>query len=334
MLVSFRSGRRACLGHLLLGGLVLAGTAALALPNPPAATNRWVWEEVSENFEAPWVYTANLPKTDFQSGGGTNAPHGTDNNGFILEDTWCGGPDLVDAVATPGGGPAGSTLALRMQTTDSNVSSAQPYRRDGLAGNISGLVGAIPWSQSPAVQVSVYVPPTATWAQPDTPAANSTYLNFYFGPELATTAGNDWPWLYTVAAFDGAGNRAGQYWAMDRYDAGGNWYEDDFLAIPDSTEGQWYTIGWAAEGTNLGWYLRSGVGDLTESDFVGYMLVPGSQAYDVTAMNVLNIGLYARDGIPSPDWIMDNLMVLIPEPGALTLGAAGLLLLMRRRVRR
>lgn len=319
--------------HLLVGGgLVLglaAGMGARALPNAPAWPNRWVIPEVSESFEAPWSYTANLPKTDLQSGGPTNAPHGTDNRGVILEDTWCGGPDLVGTVATPGGGPAGSTLALRMQTTDSSFSGG--YRRDGLSGSISGIIGSIPWSREPAVQVSVYVPPTATWATPAAPSPNTTYLNYYFGPQINTSAGLDWPWLYTVVAYDGAGARAGQYWAMDRYDAGGNWYEDDFLAIPDSTEGQWYTIGWAAEGTNLGWYLRAGVGDLTDADFRGYMLVPGSQAYNVTAMDVLNIGIYAQDGVPSPDWIMDNMAVLIPEPGVLAFGAAGLLLLHRRR---
>ena len=229
--------------------------------------------KVSDDFEDPkWSYVFHLPKGSFENDKQQRLPSGAAANGRWFEGALRGQPDVIQRVATPEGGLAGSSGSLLMQSRHTGVpgSSSFTVQQDDLIANVAQKEGrSIPVSWSPSVVVRVYLPPWDQWE-------NRTGGTFGFRASCQTHKTSStgrwgrsankpesyWPGLF-IQFIKGDG-RATQDSARILLRAGPQGQD---LAGPQIKNSGWWTLGMSfSPDGQVHYYAHEGVDDLTAKD--------------------------------------------------------------------
>jgi hypothetical protein len=233
--------------------------------------------KVGDKFEEEdWKFIYNLPKSSEEQDGELRLPDGRSKNGRWYEGNKRGCPDMVRRVPTPEGGLPNSTGALLLKTRLSGVPGeiSHKMQQDDLIVNVrQRLGGYVPMSWSPSIVVRVYLPPFEKWE-------HRTGIHFGFRGDCeawVTEAGKGlfareetklkeyWPgiFLYFTSKYD-SGEKENS--ARFLFRAGPQGW--DFPG-PEIKESGWWTLGISfTSGGQVHYYVRPGVDDLTEKDYV------------------------------------------------------------------
>jgi hypothetical protein len=261
-------------------------------PLPPlVAGTGTVVTEVFDDFEdANWEYTFNLPKI-YNNGETTlnkNVPAGISNNQLWYEGPKRGQPDLIQRVATPDGGIAGSTGALMLRSRQTG--GAYPTRQqqqDDFVCNMNGKTGSIPVSQSPSVVTRVYLPPIEQWEK-------RTGCHFAFRTSLDTETplfssasyrsqtirkDESWPGIFVNMELKNPQQPISETNPVRLF----MWMKADQrghqLKGPEITELGWWTLGMSfTPDGQVHYYARQGVENLTEEDHLASSFPYGQNA--------------------------------------------------------
>jgi hypothetical protein len=135
-----------------------------ALPVPGAGTQI---EFLGDTFEdEDWSFLHNHPKSSREEDGRARGPMGGSANRRLQEGPERGQPDLLETIATPPGGLAGSSRALLMRTLHSGVPgtySRAVHQDDLICGITTRLGSQIPVQEIPSCVVRVWLPPADQW---------------------------------------------------------------------------------------------------------------------------------------------------------------------------
>jgi hypothetical protein len=237
-------------------------------------------EKVGDNFEElDWSCKLNLPKSSEEIDGQVRSPGASVKNGRWYEGVKRGVPDLVERVATPAGGLAGSQGALLLRSLQTGVPKRLSYQNqqdDFVCDVESRMGGRLPVSQCPSVVTRVYLPPFAEWG-------NRAGAHFGFRLSLATTKYSSstssrgrfsspvredetyWPGLFAdLVPANKAKSGQNEYVWRVRSDARGY----DFPGKP-ITETGWWTLGISVTPNGqVHYYARPGVESLTLDDHI------------------------------------------------------------------
>ncbi len=153
--------------------------AALMLPVPCQAADSPLTQVVpvpgagtpidflGDTFEdQDWKFFHNHPKSSREEDGQARGPLGGSANRRLQEGPERGQPDLLETIATPSGGLAGSSRALLLRTLHSGVPGtySQSVQQDDLICGITSRLGSqIPVQEIPSCVVRVWLPPAADW---------------------------------------------------------------------------------------------------------------------------------------------------------------------------
>lgn len=188
---------RRCMGkYALTGGLMaiaggwLPGRAQAQQINPrpvvPGTGSEIVG--VADDFEDPsWRYIPRNPKSTEDIDENQRGPMGRTTNGRWYEGIKRGHPDVVQRVATPPGGLAGSTGAMLMKSKFTGIpgSPSGTMHQDDFIANVQYRIKrTISIAEVPSVTTRVFLPPVAQWE-------HRTGPHFGFRLALETTAMTD-----------------------------------------------------------------------------------------------------------------------------------------------
>jgi hypothetical protein len=307
----------------LLLGLSIASPAAGQRPVVPGTGT--VLTGVADDFEDPkWQYIPNDPKSTEDIDENQRAPTGKTTNGRWYEGIKRGHPDVVQRVATPPGGLAGSEGAMLLRSKFTGIPgrpSGQMHQDDFVANVQYRLRRKIDVAEVPSVTTRVYLPPVDEWE-------NRTGPHFGFRLALETTAlveketglfgmkrremDNEVYWPGMFIEFTSKKSSGGEHdYASIR--VRGNSRGGDFTGPQITTTG-WWTLGLSVTPDGMVHYYASpGVDDLTEADYITSQFPYGYRAerFRTFFYNVCS----ADDGRRwSTSWIVDDPQVFLARP--------------------
>ena len=124
-------------------------------------------EFLGDTFEdEDWSFFHNHPKSSREEDGQGRGPLGGSANRRLQEGPERGQPDLLETIATPPNGLAGSSQALLLRTLHSGVPgtySRAVHQDDLICGITTRLGSQIPVQEIPSCTVRVWLPPAAEW---------------------------------------------------------------------------------------------------------------------------------------------------------------------------
>ncbi|QDT11667.1 hypothetical protein [Stieleria marina] len=237
---------------------------------------------VADDFEDPnWGYVPRDPKSTEDIDENQRAPMGRSTNGRWYEGIKRGHPDVVQRIATPAGGIAGSKGALMMRSMYTGLPNrpSNKMHQDDFVANVQYRLGRrLNVSEVPSVTTRVFLPPVAEWESRSGP-------HFGFRLALETTAmteqeigrgifkrkkmemGNEiyWPGLFIeFENKDQTGKPDDYAYLRVRSNRRGG----DFRGPQITTTG-WWTLGMSVTPDGMVHYYASpGVDDLTEADYI------------------------------------------------------------------
>ena len=269
--------------------------------------------KASDDFEdAKWSYRFNLPKSSQENNHQERLPTGGSVNGRWYEGVKRGQPDVIERVATPSGGIAGSRGSLLMRSQETGVPGmfSGQNQQDDLIFNVAASErGAIPVSWSPSVVVRVYLPP---WDQWERRAGSS------FGFR-ASCFGSGVPSERTGRR-RGGGTKSDTYWPgmFIRFVAGDGAKTPDSARLilragpqgqdfagPQITQSGWWTLGMSfSPDGQVHYYAHAGVDDLRAEDHLSSQFHYGARAerLDTYFFNVVS----GDNGNWSTPWVIDD----------------------------
>jgi hypothetical protein len=237
-------------------------TVSAAGPIVPGTGN--VVVDVGDNFEdESWEFVPNWPKSSYDNDKRTRNPGGFSKNGRWFEPSKRGQPDYVQRVSTPKGGLPGSQGALMLRTLQSGIPGSPSYaqQQDDFVANVQRRLGStIPISYEPNVVCRIWLPPVDQWE-------NRTGSQFAF--RCGVRGGNEmeeyWPGIFIQfqSETDHRSKQDSAYFVIRADQRGRD------IRGPEITQTGWWTVGmsFSADG-RVHYYLKPGVDDLTEEDFV------------------------------------------------------------------
>jgi hypothetical protein len=124
-------------------------------------------EFLGDTFEdEEWAFFHNHPKSSREEDGQARGPLGGSANRRLQEGPERGQPDLLETIATPPDGLAGSSRALLLRTLHSGVPgtySRAVHQDDLICGITTRLGSQIPVQEIPSCVVRVWLPPASEW---------------------------------------------------------------------------------------------------------------------------------------------------------------------------
>lgn len=280
-------------------------------------------ENVGDDFEDPdWKFHPNFPKSSDEQDKRRREPAGWSANQRWYEGIKRGCPDVVQRVATPAGGLAGSTGSLLLQTTHSGIPGQLSYtmQQDDFICNVWQRVGRkIPVQHTPNCVVRVFMPPIDTWE-------NRTGATFGYRLSLETHA-----FVVPQHKKDQKtfwGGQPKKEWTVEPYWPGmfvefhsgtdrNQPYDTAYWRIRGNTQGHevrgpqiditgWWTLGMSVTPDGMvHYYISKGIDDLTAEDYVTSQFPYGYRAevFKTFFFNVCN----RDDGrTKSTNWVIDD----------------------------
>ena len=304
----------AALAGLLLAGMALEVRANFVPGQGPHSRN----PTVSMDFNQPWGFITNFPRSTMHVGGGANPPlaystnkymspfppwsHELDGVGgvntnvfnWLVEDGWRGCPADMGWTTSPaiGGG------ALRLATAV-DISGIYTSKNDSLSYNmLPAVISNDTWfaaSKKASIIARVYVPDPSTWQPAAYPSAYPFLLMSMVGDP------GDWPAIWCQCT-----NGTDYSWACDENPLGGSYTVNDYTVYPHMkiTGPGWWTVGASMdEDGGVNYYVRSGLVTLSAGDYCGsYRPVVNTKCYGL--FGTFYIG--NTSATMSPDWIVDE----------------------------
>jgi hypothetical protein len=261
---------------IVIGGLLTAPRSAQAdRPVVPGTGERVA--KVGDDFEdEEWKFIFNGRKSSEEQDGNVRLPDGRSKNGRWYEGNKRGYPDMIRRVPTPEGGLPDSTGALLLKTRLSGVPGEVSHKmqQDDLVVNVrSRLGGYVPMSWTPSIVVRVYMPPFEKWERrsgihfgfrADCEAYVTEAGKGFFARE-ETKLKEYWPGIF-VQFTPKSSSPKRQDTAQFLLRAGPQGWDFPGPAI---TEPGWWTLGLSlTHSGQVHYYIRQGVEDLTEDDYV------------------------------------------------------------------
>lgn len=287
--------------------------------------------QVGDDFEDPnWTFHPNLPKSSDEIDEKKRQPTGRSVNGRWYEGIKRGCPDIVRRVPTPAGGLEGSTGALLIRTVQSGVPGRLSHKmqQDDLICNVWQRVGGkIPVSQTPSCVVRVFMPPIKTWENRSgstfgyrislethawiVPEHKKDKRTFFGGPpKKEFTTAPYWPGMFVQ--FQSDTDRGREYDSAVWTIRGNSRGREVKGPVIDTTG--WWTLGMSVTPDGMvHYYIKKGLGDLTQDDYVTSQLPYGYRAekFKTFFFNVCN----RDDGrTKSTDWVIDDPEMFVLKP--------------------
>jgi hypothetical protein len=237
-------------------------------------------ENVGDDFEeANWGYVFNLPKSTEEQNEKQNLPLGKSTNGRWYEGAKRGQPDVVQRIATPEGGLAGSQGSMLIRSLQTGIPGQPSFKmqQEDFILNVQYRTGGtIPVTQNPSVVTRVYLPPTEEWDRRSGP-------HFAFRVALETTKKTPRKILFMTTKEEDEVYWPGLFICMDSreqtkqaedrvyFRVRANGQGGDVLG-PEITTLGWWTLGISmSENGAVHYYARPGVEDLTGQDYITSM---------------------------------------------------------------
>ncbi len=267
---------------------------------------------VGDDFEDPkWAYDLRLPKSSFENDKQQRLPGGTSANGRWGEGVLRGQPDVIQRVATPEGGLAGSVGSLLLRSRETGVPGSPSYKnqQDDLIVNVSAKEGgSILVSRSPSVVVRVYLPPWDQW-EPRTGVtfgfrgscqAYKTTNSGRWG-NTATKLETYWPGMFIE--YNKAGGQAKQDSARLIVRAGPQGH--DFMGPQITKPECWWTLGMSfSPDGQVHYYAHEGVDELAAKDHISSQYPYGfrCERLDTFFFDIVS----GDNGSWSTAWVIDD----------------------------
>lgn len=237
---------------------------------------------VADDFEDPnWSYIPRNPKSTEDIDENQRSPMGRTTNGRWYEGIKRGHPDVVERVATPPGGLAGSTGAMLLKSKFTGIpgSPSGTMHQDDFVCNVQYRIKrTIDIAEVPSVTTRVFLPPVAEWE-------NRSGPHFGFRLALETTAmtdkeigvgifkrtkremGNEIYWPGMFIEFENKDQtRKPDDFAYLRIRSGRN--GGDFRGPQITTTG-WWTLGMSVTPDGMvHYYAKPGVDELSQDDYI------------------------------------------------------------------
>ncbi|GEM_PF-3324978 len=235
-------------------GLCVFATLAMPVFAQSITANHVRVDEISDNFDDPsWNY---------------NYAAQSSANGKWRE-SFRGVPETLQRVATPAGGPAGSTGALSIRSVD-NGKDAYRTQDDFLTRDYSASMGRYPArADLPIITTQVYLPPVseleADWfiagfrteARSNDRMGSGNAVGYYY-PSI---------WInYYPQSGQGHISQTSPYLSVR---LGDGFSSDTLPASPYLPNTGWWTLGLSFDEAGIAYYYaRSGTDELTSSDII------------------------------------------------------------------
>lgn len=269
-------------------------------------------DRLGDDFEdTNWGYTMNGSKASHEQDKKQRAPGGFSHNKRWYESALRGQPDVVQRIATPPGGMAGSKGSLLMATRLSGIPGklAQEQMQDDLIMGVQTRLGRpIHVSWQPSATVRVFLPEFDRWE-------NRTGASFGFrGDVRGTNADGEmepyWPGFFILFRSE-----------TDRR------FKEDFAQLsvrarkngrdvpgPKIYEHGWWTLGmsYTPDG-QVHYYAREGTGDLTEDDHL-YSSFPYNSKAKYLDSVFFNVANWENGKNWSTPWVIDDPQVFVIPP--------------------
>ncbi len=302
-----------CAAALLGFVFCLAACAPRLLrAQPPVPGTGQRVTKVGDDFEDPkWSYIFNLPKSSDENDKQQRLPAGRSQNGRWYEGVMRGQPDVIERVATPEGGIAGSQASLLLRSKQTGVpgSYSGKFEQDDLIVDVPSRLGStIPVSSSPSVVTRVYLPPFDQWERRTGPS---------FGFRAACQA---YKTSKKKGLFGGSSTKLETYWPgffIQFYPGDGKSKKDSAMFTlragpqgqdfpgPRIKEPGWWTLGMSfSPDGQVHYFAHPGVENLTAADHLSSQN-PYSfrcERLDTLFFNVVS----GNNGNWSTTWIIDD----------------------------
>jgi len=297
--------------HVVVAALALAPSFLAAQVIVPGSGQKIA--QVGDDFEdADWSYIFNLPKGSEEDDGQTRPPSGASRNGRWFEGPKRGQPDVLQRVATPEGGLAGSEGALLIRSQQTGVPGRYSgrFRQDDLIINTKSRIGGgVSVARSPSCVVRVYLPPWDKWERRNGPsfgirAGCQSYETKQTGGRRfgrsVTTLEPYWPGIFIhFVPGDGKDKKDSAFLTLR---AGSRGQDLNGAKI---TEPGWWTFGMSFSPNGaVHYFCHAGVADLTAADHVTSQNPYGfrCERFDTMFFNVVS----GDNGNWSTSWIIDD----------------------------
>ncbi|MEC9091474.1 MAG: hypothetical protein VX438_02125 [Planctomycetota bacterium] len=269
---------------------------------------------VGDDFEdVDWGYNFRMPKSSENIDKKQRSPYGRSTNSRWYEGVKRGDPDVIQRIATPAGGIAGSQGALLLKTLNSGIPGRKSYKmqQDDFICNIHSKIGTTDIKKEPSCVTRVYLPPVDTWE-------NRTGPHFAFRIALEATVSKPlkgfipignvkknevyWPGMFIEFESKHNGKKKHDYaWIRVRGDRNGY----DFKTMQITKTG-WWTLGMSVtQDGAVHYFAKPGVEDLTIDDRITSQVPYGYRAerFRTFFFNVCN-GDNGKTW--STDWVIDD----------------------------
>lgn len=257
-----------------------------------------------DDFEAEdWTFYPHLPKSSWNNDEQIRVPGGVTKNYLWAEGAKRGQPDVVKRVATPPGGPEGSTGAMLIQTLHSGVPGrySGQQQQDDLLHNTQAQIGGrtIPVSWSPNCVCRVFIVPHELWERRNGATFGYRVGLVGWGKEPDEEY---WPGIFVhMERVAKEGRTVPQMRLWVRADQ----YGRDLPSLTFEPE-SWITMGMSCTPDGrCHFYCRAGLDDLTAEDNIGSYWCYNYRAHSFQTFffNVIN----TDDGRSvSTPWIIDD----------------------------
>jgi hypothetical protein len=250
---------------------------------------------VGDDFEdEAWQWFPNGQKASREQDEQERRPLGGSNNSRWFESPKRGMPDVIERVATPEGGIAGSKGALKLQTLHTGV-PGRPNRKmeqDEFIMACASRIGGVDVSRSPNVTCRIWLPPYQNWE-------DRSGSHFGYRIDVKTTVTEKKKgFLFTRSA-----KEQEAYWPgffFEFHSETDPRYEEDeaVLLIRGNNLGQevksvqlspgWWTFGMSVTPDGrVHYYAHAGVNDLSASDHL-YSSFPYGYTAEIFATQFFN----------------------------------------------
>ncbi|MEM8679656.1 MAG: hypothetical protein AAGF97_09925 [Planctomycetota bacterium] len=291
----------------LIVALIAGGSNSFVWAGKPIVPGTGVEiTKVGDDFEGDsWQYFPKHPKSSRNIDKKERMPLATSANGRWMEGPHRGTPDLVKRVPTPPEGLPGSEYSLLIRTQRPGVPkkpTMEPQQDDLMIKVRRRLGRSLSPKLCPRSVVRVYVPPFDRWE-------NRTGASFGYRIDCWGTRPGEKPDDLT------------QYWPgiffNFRSETSRRFEEDSaFLTIrgdqrgrdlrgPEITPG-WWTLGMSlSPDGQCHFFVKRGLGELTEEDCLGSHFCYGYRAdrFDLVFFNIVT---FDNGQVPSTPWIIDD----------------------------
>jgi hypothetical protein len=313
--MSLGSFNRRQFGLAAAGVLLAAQASAQGAGGVPIPGTGFKLDQVGDDFEDEgWKYIPNHPKSSDEQDKQQRLPAGASKNNRWFEPVMRGQPDMVKRIATPDGGPEGSTGSLYLASFQPGIlgSPRGNVEQDDFCANTMGPMGGmLPIAWQPNCIARVYVPPLDTWEQ-----RNGSTFGYRVGVRATHTKKKTgqkeeyWPGIIFRMEQRTVEQRTQRYIRLlVRANENGADVPSAYIVEPG-----WYTLGITCTANGaMHYFFREGVEDLAAEHRLASYFPYGYRAamFETFFFNVL-----AQDNgrTWSTPWVVDDAYLYLSSP--------------------